>query len=169
MQQLLKVTFPLAKIMCLAMSIVWLFRDDRVASWTGEWLGMFQSNAPGQPLAEQNRLDEAWRALLQSVALKYEIAELLVAGELTLFEAAARLRDAESELPPSFVRQSRAVLQAASDDEYACRKVIAYVRLALEQEPDRAAAFCRQLEAELQRQLRRVRRLQGAGPAERFT
>jgi hypothetical protein len=109
-------------------------------------------------IGENRKLDEEigerQRRVLARMRAKDAIAEDLIAGRLTLVEAAARVRDLPDGfdgwlglLPPDE--------QGAGDGETLCRHVIAWARVVLADRPDKAAAVGRRLEAELAAHLKR--------------
>ena len=76
--------------------------------------------------------DDTRRAELQAIlgrmARKHQVAGDVIAGRLSLLEAAAAFRDLDAEGPPNIpipIRQ--AFSAAASDDEAYCRSVLEYV------------------------------------------
>ena len=84
-----------------------------------------------------------------------EVTEEVVAGRLSLLDAAGRMRDFQSASPYFNWERFRESHPAGSDDERFCRMVIdlAYP-LGLKDEPQREAV-ARRLEAELEEHLRR--------------
>jgi hypothetical protein len=78
----------------------------------------------------------------------------LLAGELTLFEAAIRFRDLSERGPPFDWENFRRVYPGRSDEERFCRKVIAEVERSLTPDaPTRRAGVLALLEAELREYL----------------
>jgi hypothetical protein len=104
--------------------------------------------------ARSDDLDAQQAEVLERLAVKHEIAEQLLAGRLSLSEAAARFRD----LTPRGSlgeRILRAAYPGAGDDECFCRAVINWVG-SREASPSTAhEARVRQLEAELEGRLGR--------------
>jgi hypothetical protein len=102
----------------------------------------------GERLREQ-RLNAQDGAPQQRLAIKTAAAHRLIAGELTLPEAAAWFRHANEQVGPGrdYFRDYHPSLGA---EEAACRQVIEWVRGELNQTaPGRTAEVVRRLEAEL--------------------
>jgi hypothetical protein len=81
---------------------------------------------------------------LARVATKQRVVEQVIAGRLSLMEAATRFRAA-----------GRGLLPAAEDGETVCRTVIGWAELALRDRPERASAVAERLEGELRWHLER--------------
>ena len=75
------------------------------------------------------------RTLLAGLSQKQQVVADVIAGRLTLHEAAARFRAASGD---------------AGDGETLCRSVIGWVHLALRDHPERADRVAGRLERELQ-------------------
>jgi hypothetical protein len=91
-------------------------------------------------------------ALIQkNLEAKDEVAREVIAGRMTLAEAAARFRTIDASRPPHLPVHLD-VVPGSSDEERICRQVIAYVENNLEGRPDRDAVLAR-LEADLRRHL----------------
>lgn len=75
------------------------------------------------------------------VAAKQAIVAQLIAGQLSLWEAAARFRQAASAV--------------SADAESVCRTLIGWVALALAERPEQADAVTERLECDLQERLER--------------
>jgi hypothetical protein len=93
-------------------------------------------------------LDVGYRAVERSRRAKCQAANELVAGRLTLWEAAARFREVTVR-PRECVVLLRSFRHGASDDELFCRCVIEYVESELAADPARAAAVVGRLNVEL--------------------
>lgn len=108
-------------------------------------------------LQEAQCKDEAADALKgqldQSMAAKDRVVAELAGQRLTLFEAAARFRDASAGNPRFYIAL-RTYYPGATDDECLCRNVIHYTENVLEGQPHQAAVVAR-LRAELQDHLDR--------------
>ena len=99
------------------------------------------------------RLEEQFEELNARIAAKDRIADRLLAGEMTLAEAAAyfgRLYE-RAGLRADALREYR----GSSEGEILCRQVIAWVenKVRSEQSPEEAERVVRRLEAELRRHL----------------
>jgi hypothetical protein len=95
-------------------------------------------------------LDRRREALLRRIAAKERVVAELVAGRLTLLQAAARFRDLKGEPPDLAAPPGLAC--GCSEGERLCREVMAWADGWLaEQAPQRAAAVAARLEAELRR------------------
>jgi proteasome lid subunit RPN8/RPN11 len=70
--------------------------------------------------------DEASRVAFRRIARKTEVTDRLLAGEITLLEAAACFRHINDN-PPEYRCDFRLVMPGASDGEKACRQVISWV------------------------------------------
>jgi hypothetical protein len=102
------------------------------------------------------RLDLYHARLFHSMEIKRQVAEELLDGRLTLFQAVVQFQRAEQGLPASAARLRvlRQTFPGNSDAERWCRKVIRYLR-ATWPESARASRAARRLEEELDRHLRR--------------
>jgi hypothetical protein len=78
----------------------------------------------------------------------------VVAGRLGLVEAAGRFRDLTPD-PPFNQEVFRRAYPGGSDEERYCRQVIAFVRVALREQPGADPSVVGRLEAELQDRLER--------------
>jgi hypothetical protein len=120
------------------------------------WWGPPQGPAGLGPLEVPQREDlsdssEWWRQRLEPQA---EVINGLLAGELTLFEAAIRFRDLSERGPPFDWENFRRVYPGRSDEERFCRKVIAEAERSSERDaPTRRAGVLARLEAELREYL----------------
>ena len=107
------------------------------------------------PIEQSRELDTQIEESLQRCKAKEDLVRAVIAGELTLLEAAARFRDVNASWP-----KARAVVQQAYTGlpyEHAlCRQVIAYAEVELRgQGSDQKDRVLRGLEAELAEHLRR--------------
>ena len=82
-------------------------------------------------------------SLLDALQRKQQAVTALIAGRISLFEAAARFRSSQSSVA------------RVGDVESTCRSVIGWVHLALSERPEKAEAVSARLEAELQTHLER--------------
>jgi hypothetical protein len=94
---------------------------------------------------------EEIRVIDQRVARKEEVIGRLIAGEITLLEAAAWFRDLNDD-PPDRPCDFRQLERGRSDGEKACRQVVGWVRSSLINHPDpaEAAKVLARLERELE-------------------
>jgi hypothetical protein len=110
------------------------------------------------PVEERRRarLDLYRARLFRSMEIKHQVAEELLHGRITLFQAVAQFQQAEQGLPAEAarLRALRTMFPGSSDEERWCRKVIRYLR-ATWPESARASRAARRLEEELDRHLRR--------------
>lgn len=114
-----------------------------------------QTNRLGEriSLAEEarktQRLEEQSEQVTERLVLKEEVAEQFFAGELTLFEAAARFRALHQRMGPS--PNLRIFFGTASEEEGWCRQVIMWMeaKARFEQSPGQAQALVQRLEGEL--------------------
>jgi hypothetical protein len=112
--------------------------------------------SPEQVERRRARLDLYRARLFRSMDTKRRVAEELLDGRITLFQAVVQFQRAEQGLPASAarLRALRAMFSGNSDAERWCRKVIRYLR-ATWPESTRARRAVRRLEQELDRHLRR--------------
>ena len=101
-------------------------------------------------LRQGAELDGVSQAVRRRLAERERLAGDVIAGRLTLLEAAARFRDLDEQNPGFDWGIFRSTYAGASDDERLCRQVLAFV----ESEPGGTAVLGR-LEAELQGRLGR--------------
>jgi hypothetical protein len=98
----------------------------------------------------REELDHRREVLLRRIAAKEQVVAELVAGRLTLLQAAARFRDLKEE-PPDMA-DPPGYPCGCSEGERLCREVMAWADGWLaERAPQRAAAVAARLEAELRR------------------
>jgi hypothetical protein len=99
--------------------------------------------------AREAELDRGLRAARQRIDAKWKVVRRLLAGELTLLEAAARFRDLNAE-PADCPAQDSHLWPSASPEERLCRQVIAWARAHSRDDSSGAAgAVVDRLEAEL--------------------
>jgi hypothetical protein len=110
------------------------------------------------PEEEQRRaqLDLYHARLFLSMETKRQVAEELIDGRITLFEAVVQFQRAERGLPTAAwrLRALRLAFSGKTDAERWCRKVIHYLRVTWP-ESTRTQRAARRLEGELDRHLRR--------------
>jgi hypothetical protein len=110
-------------------------------------------------VAVEDRCQEVERRHVE----KQRLAGEVIAGRLSLLEAAARFRDLD-EQPPAACREAlRGNYWGASDDECHCRAVLQYVRVEMCLRPGVDPDLAERLEAEL-RALREHGDLRLPGP-----
>ena len=99
-------------------------------------------------------LDEKLRGVVGRAAAREEIVARLLAGELTLFEAATRFRDLNA-AAPEVTRNLQQRFPDLAPDHAVCRQVITFVEEELRRRaPERATAVVARLEDELAEHLR---------------
>jgi hypothetical protein len=115
-----------------------------------------QVRSPEEEERRKARLDLYRTRLLRSMEIKRQVAEELLDGRITLFQAVLQFQQAEQGLPAAAARLRvlRQTIPGSSDAERWCRKVIRYLR-ATWPESARARRTARRLEQELDRHLRR--------------
>jgi hypothetical protein len=86
---------------------------------------------------------------------KQRLAGEVIAGRLSLREAAARFRGLDGQPPAACGEGLRATFPGASDDECRCRAVLSYVRVETSLRPGADPAVADRLEAELRGLLER--------------
>ena len=113
-------------------------------------------HSPEQQEQRRARLDLYRARLFRGMEIKRRVAEDLLDGRLTLFQAVVQFQRAERGLPASAARLHilRQTFPGNSDAERWCRKVIRYLR-ATWPESARARCAARRLDQELDRHLRR--------------
>jgi hypothetical protein len=90
------------------------------------------------------------------IATKVEVSKQVLAGELTLLEAAALFRAADQQPPVFLWEEFRRAFPGATDEERHCREVIVWVeRVQSKKDPCLAEATRVALEAQLAEQLKR--------------
>jgi hypothetical protein len=104
--------------------------------------------APGEE-AREAELDRRLRVARQRIDAKWKVVRRLLAGELTLLEAAARFRDLNAEPADCPCRESY-LWPNTSPEERQCRQVIAWGRaLGRDDRSGATGAVVDRLEAEL--------------------
>jgi hypothetical protein len=111
-------------------------------------------------LAAQSRrsqqLDGALQGMLRRVAEQRQVARQVLGGRLTLLEAAACLRVIWADEPPPFRAAVRRHFPGVTEEEWLCRRVIAFVAGELEDgPPEQARDWEQRLRAELSQHLQR--------------
>jgi len=115
-----------------------------------------QVRSPEEEERRRARLDLYRARLFHSMEIKRQVAEELLGGRITLFQAVVQFQRAEEGLPAAAarLRALRTSFPGSSDAERWCRKVIRYLR-ATWPESARARRAARRLGQELDRHLRR--------------
>jgi hypothetical protein len=135
--------FVLLAALSLAASLTVIL--GRSPSESGQILPALPSES-GQPSpSERDRQALVGTVLLRTTA-KHRIARDVIAGRLSLAEAAALVGELNRVPPKAATLRFR--FPACSDEELLCRQVIEYVRAELDGEPDRQEATLAQLEAD---------------------
>ena len=125
----------------------WWFGSDRSLASVASRL--YREMQRGQALSSR---DEAVRRCLEA---KTRVTAEVVAGRLTLLEAAAAFRQCNETVKDGNDAWA-GVYRAPGDEEAVCRNVIVWAALATRRDPQRQAAVVRRLEEEL-RQFRYAR------------
>jgi hypothetical protein len=96
-------------------------------------------------------------AVPRARAARDRIARLVIAGRLTLAEAAARFRELDHQVmdPGTYARTLQMYFPGASEEERLCRKVIRHALKLVDQQPDVAARLQARLETQLRKHLDR--------------
>jgi hypothetical protein len=143
-----------AVLAALAAGIGFLYRFA-VSDAPWDWTRPFALQARLQDeRSREAALDSEVGEAFQRVQAKQRVKADLIAGRITLFEAAARYRDLSAG-QANYLRLLRAYYPGRSDEERLCRSVIDHVRHVLigqRKEPDE---FIASLEAELHEHLER--------------
>jgi hypothetical protein len=101
-------------------------------------------------------MEQETRGVIDRATRKRIVVEALIAGRLTLVQAAGRFRALNRATPPFFWQQFREAYPGGSDEERHCREVIAWVEIELEDaDPCLALSLRRALLGELERRLKR--------------
>src|SRR5262245_42139971 len=115
------------------------------------WLG---GANPFRRLLEEQRLTDELEGRradgLGRLAFLKETMNELIADRITLREAATRSRALARETPGFDGELLRLTYPGRTDDERHCRRVIAWVKVELQDQPGKAAALAARLEAELE-------------------
>jgi hypothetical protein len=125
-----------------------LKHDLGLEKWS---LASLQSKLTGEPSYDPQHDDEN-RAIMRRIERKDGITKDLIAGHITLFEAAALFRDLDQEIPGSPYQSNKCI---ASTEERLCWEVIRWVqgRVRSPHNPHGASAdFVAQLERDLRGQ-----------------
>jgi hypothetical protein len=139
--------WPLVSVAVLVAAVVLLAR---------EWADSLRSQQDA--LAEEVRrgaeMDQRGRGFARRLEEKERLVQELLAGQLTLLEAAAYFR-ALDQAPPEFYWEAfRAAHAGDSDEERHCNEVITFVEAALgETDRGKADGICERLRAELRQHL----------------
>jgi len=107
---------------------------------------------PGMLAEEQCRsevLDGVGRDVRRRSEAKAAVVWALIDGHLTLFEAAARVRDLDRASPNFQWSEFRRFFKGDSDEERHCREVIRHVWAQLPEDSPKTQELLRRLEAEL--------------------
>jgi hypothetical protein len=87
-----------------------------------------EQRAPAQEKAPAETLEERTRGVIRRLARKERAVQMLLAGQLTVLEAAAHYRLLDNGPPLFYWDKWREVTPGHSDDERYCWEVIRYVR-----------------------------------------
>jgi hypothetical protein len=113
---------------------------------------------PPEPPVSAALAEAAPDVVALRLVAKLQIAREVADGRRTLWEAAALFREL-NRLPPEPAKPTHVVspvhIPVDTEEGWLCRQVVESVRVALYQEPDRAAAVVARLEAEFFAELRR--------------
>ncbi len=104
----------------------------------------------GGARTEGSALEERWQDLTQRVARRQRFCRELIAGRLTLREAAAQFQQLDAASKTFNWAHFRARVPGATDEEKQCHVAIEQVRSLLGGDPEQERAVTRRLEAELQ-------------------
>jgi hypothetical protein len=104
----------------------------------GGWRASFSAH----PSQEMLPPDSDVTVIQRCIEARGQVAREVIAGRLTLLEAAARFQ-AISLSRPSHLPVSHAAYSGDSDEERLCRQVIAYVDFELQGRPDRSAVVAK--------------------------
>jgi|SRR5262245_3420234 len=150
---------PLVSLFCVVAAASWFAISGGFRPGPGEGPGeaaVFESDL----MDHGKRLDAEVAALQRRIREREQIAAEVVAGRLSLPEAAARFRALQPPGPPSPVPRG-GPLADASDEEWQCRLVIDIVGFVLRSHRLSANETVARLEAELRDHLARL----GIAPA----
>jgi hypothetical protein len=120
-------------------------------------IGALAESRERQSLANQRQqvLDRRYETAVQRTHAKQVIIDELLAGRLTLLEAARRFKNL-NESPITCQDDYRSRFPGRCDGEKVCRQVLAWVDTALQQyPPDQARAVAQRFEDDLQKHLQR--------------
>jgi hypothetical protein len=129
-------------------------RSQYFDSLAASWAALSEARQVSQrEWQREERLRQQAPDLTRRMAIKEAVVRQLIAGELTLREAAAWFKYV-NERPAGCETNYRAVFRGATAEESACRQVICWVKSELSgTAPGPAETIVRRLEAELQGQL----------------
>jgi hypothetical protein len=99
-------------------------------------------------------LDARQEALFRCMEAKNQLVREVIAGRLSLLEGAARLRELCRSTPGVIEDLRRRAWLGDTDEERACRDIIARAQSLLDDEPEKAQEVARRLDAELREWLR---------------
>jgi hypothetical protein len=133
-----------------AVAGVWLLDPGQGRGFGSLWEG---PGALAQLQRETEDLDRLRLLLNHRSDTLTKITADVIDDRLGLLEAAAAFHAADAGLPADQQVPLKDRFPGASDGERECRRVICFVKTALEDEPSRHAAVVERLEAELQAQL----------------
>jgi hypothetical protein len=123
--------------------------------WGGDGWGVAGlSDSMQQERLRGEYLQERLDSVNATLRARQAVVDELLAGRLTLLEAAARYRDLDEKEPGFNWEHFRLYYDCGSDEERFCRQVIDFVRAHFE-DPERAAAAAAPLEGELCEHLQR--------------
>ena len=105
--------------------------------------------------ARGRQLDELFVIEQRAAKAKDNVVAEVIAGRLTLVQAAALFSAAEADLPADALRVRLETIPGATDPERHCRKVICHVEYALADEPSERQSLVNRLTAELENELQR--------------
>jgi hypothetical protein len=114
---------------------------------------------------ERRELDRRLYLVHRIRDARRKVTEAVIAGRLTLVQAAARFYAADACLPTPMIRVRLDSMPGNSDGERECRAVLLHVKVALEGVPGRRDRVVPRLEAELQKHLRRLGSVRLPAPA----
>jgi hypothetical protein len=142
-----------AAVVVIVVGLGWVPGADELVAGALDVKAAFEE--PRELLAKGQRLDELLESEQRAAKTKNDVAAEVIAGRLTLIEAAALFTAADAELDTwsMWVRMSR--IEGSSDAERQCRKVIGYVEIALADEPSACREHVHRLTAELENELQR--------------
>jgi hypothetical protein len=129
-------------------------------TWGG-WLALERGSLAalladlGTQYRREQHLDTTMQESLQRLAEQRQVAQEVLAGRLTLLQAAARFRTIRAEDSPHHRALALRHYPGASEEEWLCRLVIGFVAAELQGQPEQERACRQRLEAELRQHLRR--------------
>jgi hypothetical protein len=115
------------------------------------WACVRGTDEPSPPTAPSAYApDPDVKRIRQRLLHKKELAREVIAGRLTLLQAAARFRDLDRQPPRFYWSAFQVGYPGATDEERHCREVIRYVRMGLLDQPAKRTDLADHLETELQ-------------------